>query len=349
MNRGLTRLANVRHARCMRSDDTMKQRMRTPGRVAIIGAGHVGATFAFALVRSGAAAEVVIVDIDPARAEGEAMDLDHVVPFGRPVRIEVGGYEACAGADVVVITAGAGDLRKGETRLDLAVRNAIVFREVVPRVVDAAPDAVFVVATNPVDVMTMLTRELAGIASSRVMGSGTVLDTARLRFLLAKRFDVDAANVHAHVIGEHGDSEVIAWSTANVGGVQLDELVTPIPFDDVERDAMARTTREAAYEVIARKGYTSFAIAGALVRIVTAIMRDERAVLSVSSPVSGAYGLTGVCLSLPSIVGRDGVERVLNLALDVPERVALARSAEAIRASAVSAGLDAFTSRERAR
>ena len=308
-----------------------------PVRVAIIGAGHVGAAFAFALVRSGLASEIVLVDTDRARAEGEAMDLDHAVPFGRPARVWAGGYEDCGGAAIVAITAGAGQ-RPGETRLDLAERNAAMLRAVVPEVAKHAGDTILIVATNPVDVLTMGALQLSGFPAARVLGSGTILDTARLRFLLSRRFGVDARSVHAHVIGEHGDSEVVVWSTANVAGVPLDALRDPIPFGDEDRATVARQTREAAAAVIQRKGHTAFAIGAGLVRIVEAILRDEKCVLSVSGRVDGAYAIRDVCLSLPSVVGRGGVERILALELDDAERDGLRRSAEAIRASARSVG-----------
>lgn len=315
----------------------MRSQEATPLRVAIIGAGHVGAAFAFTLVRSGLASEIVLVDPDHARAEGEAMDLDHAVPFGRPARVWAGGYADCAGAAIVAITAGAGQ-RPGETRLDLAKHNAAVLREIVPEVARHAPDAVLIVATNPVDVLTMGALQLSGFPASRVLGSGTILDTARLRFLLSRRLGVDSRSIHAHVIGEHGDSEVVVWSTANVAGIPLDGLTGPSPFGDEDRVSIARQTREAAAAVIQRKGHTAFAIGAGLVRVVEAILRDEKSVLSVSGRVDGAYGIRDVCLSLPSVVGRGGVERVLALALDDAERDALRRSAEAIRTSALSVG-----------
>lgn len=300
----------------------------TPVRVAVIGAGHVGAAFAFALLRSGLASEIVLVDADHARAEGEAMDLDHAVPFGRPARVWAGGYADCVGAAIVVITAGAGQ-RPGQTRLDLAKHNATVLREIVPQVARHAPNAVLIVATNPVDVLTMAALQLSGFPPARVMGSGTILDTARLRFLLSRRLGVDSRSIHTHVIGEHGDSEVVVWSTATVAG---------IPLDERDHASVTRQTREAAAAVVQRKGHTAFAIGAGLVRIVEAILRDEKSVLSVSSTVDGAYGIHDVCLSLPSVVGRDGVERVLVPDLDDVERDALVRSADTIRASARSVG-----------
>jgi L-lactate dehydrogenase len=305
-------------------------------RVAVVGVGHVGATFAFTLVRSGLASEIRLVDDDRARAEGEAMDLEHAVPFGRPVRISRGGFEDCADADIVVVT-GAGQ-RVGETRLDLAKRNAEVFRTIIPQIARHAPDTVLVIATNPVDVLTMGARSLSGFAASRVIGSGTILDTARIRSLLSRRFDVDARSIHAHVIGEHGDTSLVAWSAANIAGIPLDRLETGQPFGPDEREALARETRDAAYAIIERKGHTAFAIAAGLVRIVEAIVRDEHSVLTVSSPLGGAYGIDDVCLSLPTSIAREGIDRVLPLLLDPRERQALEHSANTIRKAALASG-----------
>ncbi len=310
----------------------------SPTRVAVIGAGHVGAATTFALVRTGLASEVVLVDSDLQRAEGEVMDINHAVPFGRPVRLWAGGVADCAGASVVLITAGASQ-RPGETRIDLVARNADVFASLIPAIAAHAPEAVLVVATNPVDVLTMATLKLSGFPPSRVLGSGTILDTARLRSLLGRRFDVDARSVHAHVIGEHGDSEVVAWSAANIAGIPLDRVNPERPFGEAQREAMAEETRRAADAIIERKGHTAYGIGAGLVRIVEAIIGDERAVLSVSSAVDGPFGIHGVCLSLPAIIGGGGIEGVLPLGLDAPEQRALLRSAAIIRAAADSVGL----------
>ncbi|MES2642482.1 MAG: L-lactate dehydrogenase [Myxococcota bacterium] len=313
-------------------------------RVAVVGAGHVGATFAFALLLSGLASDIVLVDADTARAEGEAMDLDHAIPYGRPARVHAGGLDACAGADVVVLAAGAGQ-QPGETRLDLAAKNAAIFRGLVPEIARHAPEAVLVVATNPVDVLTLGTLRMSGFPPARVIGSGTILDTARLRFLLGRHFGVEARSVHAHVVGEHGDSEVVVWSTANVAGVPLDELCragTPGSFGGAcgpdERAEIARQTRVAAYEIIRRKGHTAYAIGAGLVRLVEAIVRDQKTVLSVSTLQEGPYGLSGVCLSLPTVIGRTGAERVLPLPLAPDEQAALLRSAETIREAGIAVG-----------
>lgn len=310
-----------------------------PVRVAVIGAGNVGATFAYALLLSGLASEIVLIDRNADRAAGEAMDLAHAVPFSRPTRIWAGDYDDCASAAVTVITAGVGQ-RPGESRLDLARRNVEVFGEIVPRIAGVRPDGILLVTTNPVDVLTKVALDLSGMPPNRVIGSGTTLDTGRFRAALGELYRVDPRSVHAFIIGEHGDSEVPVWSLANIAGVRLGDLPAPVEgFDpDVARAEVFETTRDAAYRIIERKGATFYAVAAALVRIVEAILRDQRTVLSVSSLVDGTYGLRDVCLSLPSVVGRNGVEEVLPLSLSQDEMAALRRSATLLRET-----LDAVT------
>ena len=305
---------------------------RRATRIVVIGAGHVGATFAYALLLSGLATEIVLIDRDEARAEGEAMDLSHAVPFSRPTRIRAGDYDDCAGAVITVFAAGSGQ-RPGETRLDLVRRNVAVLRDVVPRVAAVNPSGILLLTTNPVDVLTYDAWRVSGLPRSRVIGSGTTLDTGRFRALLGNHFAVDPRSVHAFVIGEHGDSEVPVWSGANVAGVGLAELATSSgqPFGDDEKETIFTTTRDAAYAIIERKGATYFAVAAALVRIVEAIVRDQRTVLSVSSVLDGQYGLRDVALSVPSVVGANGVEQALELPLDDEEAAGLRRSAAVLR------------------
>jgi L-lactate dehydrogenase len=304
----------------------------TSTRVAIIGAGHVGATFAYGLLRSGLATEIVLLDVDRARAEGEASDLTHAVPFEHPTRIVSGDWDSMAGSDVVVVAAGAGQ-RPGQSRLDLAARNAAVVRDIAPRVAATAPGAVLVMATNPVDVLTWVALEASGMPAGRVIGSGTLLDTARFRALLAEHFGVDPRSVHAAIIGEHGDSEVPVWSRANVAGTPLRELVggDADAYPGPVLEEIFHRTRDAAYAIIERKGATSYAIASGLVRLVQAIVRDQSTVFTVSRRLDGEYGISDVCLSLPAVVGRGGAERVLPLPLDERETKALRRSAGVIR------------------
>lgn len=311
----------------------------TATRVAVVGAGHVGATFAYALLLSGLASEIVLVDRDAERAEGEAMDLAHAVPLTRPARVWAGGLEECAGAAVTVLTAGATQ-EPGETRLDLLERNAAVFDAIVPEVARHNPGGLLLVATNPVDLLTAhaarLAADAAGVPSGRVVGSGTILDTARLRQLIGQHAGVDARSVHAYVVGEHGDSEVPVWSSANVGGMPLAAFCAAagVPYDAGVREAIGRATREAGRAVAERKGATYYAVAAGLVRIVEAVLRDQTTVLSVSTRVDGPHGLRGVTLSLPAVVTREGVTRVLETDLDAAERAALHRSAAVLTEAA---------------
>lgn len=313
----------------------MEDSGRPAARVAIVGVGNVGATFAYALLLSGLAAEIVLIDVNRGRAEGEAMDLNHAVPFAHPTRIWAGEYADCAGAAVTVITAGANQ-RPVETRLDLVQKNAAIFREIVPAVVRHNPDGILLIATNPVDALTYASVKLSGLPRTRVIGSGTILDTARFRHLLSRHFQVDARSVHAFIVGEHGDSEVPVWSLANIAGMQLEAFcaVNGLVLDDDARRAIFEQTRDAAYHIIERKGATYYAVAAGLMRIVEAILRDQGTVLSVSTLIDdGSLGQGEVCLSLPTVVGRGGAERVLRLTLAPSEVEALNRSAEVLRST----------------
>src|SRR5689334_3920712 len=247
-----------------------------PTRVAVVGTGAVGSTFAFALLLSGLASEIVLSDANERRAEGEAMDLMHAVPFARTARVWSGPVEECRGAAVTVIAAGAAQ-KPGETRIDLVQKNAAIFRDLVPRIAQANPAGIILVATNPVDVLAYLTYRIAGLPASRVFGSGTILDTARFRMLVAERAGVDPRSVHAHVAGEHGDSEVAVWSSANIAGMPLEEFTSAAgaALDDEARREIADATRDAAYQIIERKGATYYAVAAGLVRIVEAVLRDQ--------------------------------------------------------------------------
>ncbi|HVZ17897.1 MAG TPA: L-lactate dehydrogenase [Terriglobales bacterium] len=312
----------------------------TPVRVAVIGMGNVGATFAYALLLSGLAAEIVLIDVNRAKAEGEAMDLSHTEPFAHPTRIWAGDYSDCAGADVIVLTAGAAQ-HPGETRLDLVKRNTAIFQKIVPEVAKNCSQGILLIATNPVDVLTYLSLKLSGMSPQRVIGSGTILDTARFRHLLSEYFGVDPRSVHAHIIGEHGDSEVPAWSLANIAGMRLPEFAkaSGIPYDEQKMEDIFKQTRDAAYAIIQRKGATFYAVAAGLMRIVEAILRDQHTILSVSSSITGAYGISDVCLSLPTILNRNGVERVLHLELSPSEQAGLRHSAEVLKRTIASVGL----------
>lgn len=307
---------------------------QSPTRVAVVGLGNVGATLAYALLLSGLAAEIVLIDSNHAKAEGEAMDLNHAVPFGRPTRMWAGRYEDCSQASVIAITAGAAQ-HPGETRLDLLQRNARIFGEIVPNLVKHSPHGILLIATNPVDVLTYLSLQMSGLPAHRVIGSGTILDTARFRYMLSQHFEVDPRSVHAFIVGEHGDSEVPVWSLANVAGVRLEDFCASLgrACDWKALDDIFRQTRDAAYEIITRKHATYYAVAAGMTRIVEAIVRDQNTVLSVSSLVSGAYGISDVCLSLPSVVNRKGIERVLQLPLRADEEEKLRHSAGVLKST----------------
>lgn len=310
----------------------MKNFQKRPTRVAIVGCGNVGATFAYALLLSGLASEIVLIDANHAKAEGEAMDLNHAMPLGRPVRIWAGDYEDCKGALLTVVTAGAAQ-RPGETRLDLVQRNTGIFKQIIPNIVKNDPEGIIIIATNPVDILTYVAQELSGLPRNQVIGSGTVLDSARFRYLLSQEFDVDPRSVHAFIIGEHGDSEVPAWSLANIAGMRLPQYcaVNGLGCDEQHLDRIFEQTRDAAYHIIERKGATYYAIASGLVRICEAIIRDQSTVLSVSSYIKEYYGISDVCLSIPSIVDLGGVERVIHLDLSADEIEGLRKSADILK------------------
>jgi L-lactate dehydrogenase len=311
-------------------------------KVGIVGSGLVGATAAYALVMRGVGREIVLLDKNRARAAAEADDIQHAVPFAHPLEVRVGDYGDLKGSRVVVLTAGVGQ-RPGETRLELLARNAAVFREIVPAVLDAAPQAVLVVATNPVDVMThLVTREAVsrGVPSGRVFGSGTTLDTARFRSLLARVLGVDSAHVHAYVVGEHGDSEVLTWSLVTVGGLPLHDYCEAqgLSLDAGERQALDRGVREAAYRIIGGKGATYYGVGSALARIVDVVLSDQRAVLTVCAPTDDVCGVKDVTVSLPRIVGGEGILATLPLPLDAAEGRALCASAGVVRAAITALG-----------
>jgi L-lactate dehydrogenase len=301
----------------------------------VVGSGLVGSTAAYALVLQGVGREVVLVDKDRARAVAEADDIRHAVPFAHPLEIRAGGYQDLAGCRVVLLCAGVGQ-KPGETRLQLLKRNAEVFREVVPSILANAPDAVLVVATNPVDVMTYLASRFAserGVSPGRVLGSGTTLDTARFRSLVASRCGVDSRHVHGYVIGEHGDSEVLTWSLVTVGGMPLSAFarLRGIEFPDRVREEIDRGVRGAAYTIINGKGATYYGIGAALARIVNVILHDQRAILTVCLPAAEVAGVADVTLSLPRLVGGQGVLETFRQPLDLQETEGLRASAATLR------------------
>jgi len=311
-----------------------------PTRVAVVGVGNVGASFAYALLLSGLAAEIVLIDVNRAKAEGEAMDLNHAVPFAHPTRVWAGDFADCAGASVIVLAAGAGQ-KPGETRLDLVHKNAAIWREIVPRIVEKNNTAILVIATNPVDVLTYVTCKLSNLPSRQIIGSGTILDTARFRYLLSQHFGVDARSVHAFIIGEHGDSEVPVWSLANIAGMQLEKFAAAHDrtCDPKMMDDIFHQTRDAAYRIIERKGATYYAVAAGLMRITQAILRNQNTVLSVSSAIDNYYGISNVCFSLPTVVNRSGIEKVLRVELGEKEITSLRHSAEVLQQTISKLGM----------
>jgi L-lactate dehydrogenase len=304
-------------------------------KVGIVGSGFVGATAGYALVMQGVGRELVLVDKNVARAEAEADDIRHAVPFAHPLEVSAGDYQALDGCQVVVICAGVGQ-KPGESRLQLLERNARVFRAVIPAVIENAPDAVLVIASNPVDVMTHVSARYAaecGVPLGRVFGSGTMLDTARFRSLLGAHCGIDPHHIHAHVIGEHGDSEVLTWSLAGVGGMSLEAFVRMrgIDLSEPVRLEIDRQVRGAAHSIIAGKGATYYGIGSALARLVKAILHDERAVMTVCMPMDEVRGVRDVTLSMPRLVGGCGVLETFDLPLGEVEGEQLQRSARVIR------------------
>jgi L-lactate dehydrogenase len=306
-------------------------------KVGIIGAGAVGATTAYALVMRGVCREIVLVDLNQERAQAEADDILHAVPFAHPTRVSAGDYPDLDDSKVVIITAGAAQ-KPGETRLQLLERNATIFRSIVPQVIEHARDAIILVATNPVDVLTHLTADIAdkyGIHRSRVIGSGTTLDTARFRALLGQHLGIDPQHVHGYVLGEHGDSEVFPWSLITVGGVPLDEFCRQwdICTDEEVKADIERRVRDAAYAIIEGKGSTYYGIGSAMTRIVEVILRDQRALLTVCTPVRDVAGVPRVTVSLPHLVGGQGIldTILLPLSLNESEEEALRASAQVVK------------------
>jgi len=309
--------------------------MRDKGnpKVSVIGVGAVGGTYAFSLLNSGMAREIVLVDRDRSKAESQVMDLNHCLSFTSPANIYAGDFEDCSASDLVVITAGASQ-KSGQTRLDLVQKNAAIFRDIIPRIVDCAPDSIILVVTNPVDVLTYVTMKISGFESGRVMGSGTVLDTARFRYMIGRQCRVDVRNVHAYMIGEHGDTELPVWSLANIGGMKLDQYC-PLCGEGcryrMEIEQILDEVRNSAYKIVEAKGATMYAVALSLLKITSAVLRDENSVLSVSTMIQDLHGVNDVCLGMPAMINREGVGQVLELELDEKEREMLRNSAGTIR------------------
>jgi L-lactate dehydrogenase len=300
-------------------------------RVAIIGTGAVGSTAAYAMIQAGVAREILLTDKDRRRAEGEVLDLQHCLPFTHAADLRVRDMEDVCDCDLLVITAGAHQ-EPGESRLDLIQCNVGIFESFVPELARNNPSAVFMIVTNPVDIMTRVVLRLSGFPVSRVVGTGTMLDTARFRTLLSHRCGVLPRHVHAHVIGEHGDSEVLVWSRAGVGPFRVAEYCDEnrIPFGPYDVEAINRGVREAAYEIIERKEATHFAIGLAVVRLTQALFSDLNAIYTVSRLCEGAFGLSDVCLSVPTLIDRTGAHTPVELGISLSEQEALLRSAQVL-------------------
>lgn len=298
----------------------------------IVGCGFVGSTAAYAIAVQGHANEIVLVDLNERLARAHADDILHATPFARPVRVSAGGYRELKGAAVVILACGLGQ-KPGETRLQLLQRNRLVLQDVVPRILAHAPEAVLVIASNPVDLLTQMVSQLSGLPPGRVIGTGTVLDTARFRALLAESVGVAPHSVHAYVLGEHGDSEVLVWSGAEVGGIPLADFACQVgrPLTDEATAAVDDGVRHAAYRIIEGKGATYFAIGAAISRIVNAIRTDERTVLTISTCLPDAGEFAGISLSLPRILGAEGVICTLRPDLSDQEHAGLKKSAEILR------------------
>lgn len=308
-------------------------------KIVIVGSGQVGSTFAYALMINGLAGTIVLTDARQETSEGNAMDLNHGLPFVPPVNIYAGDYSDCKNAEIVVITAGASQ-KPGETRLELVQRNVEIFREIIPKIVREEPKILLIVS-NPVDILTYAALKISGYPSNRVIGSGTVLDTARFRYLLSRKCGVDSHNVHAYIIGEHGDSEVPVWSIASIGGVPFDDFcpVCEKNCTILDKEAVFNSVRNAAYEIIKRKGWTNYAVGLSLVRIVESIIRNENSILTVSTLLKEYHSISDICLSIPVLLNSKGASRTIRIDLNDEEKGKLIKSAEILKDIVKTVGL----------
>ena len=302
-------------------------------KAAVIGCGFVGSTIAYTLMQKGTFSELVLIDAVQAKEEGEAMDISHGLPFAHAMDIIPGSYEDIADAAVVIITAGANQ-KPGETRLDLVQKNSKIMKSIISEIKRVNCEGILMIVSNPVDILTQVALKESGFPKERVIGSGTVLDTARLKYLISEKLDVDSRNVHAFIAGEHGDSELAVWSCANVYGIGIKEFAKMRGYSDFsdEMDEIYHAVRDSAYEIIERKGATYYGIGMAAARIAEAIVRDSHAVVPISVSLNGEYGLEGLCLSIPTIIGNKGAEQVLEINLSDEEKEQLKKSAEELKA-----------------
>lgn len=301
-------------------------------KVAMIGCGFVGSASAFALMQSGLFSEMVLIDADMDRADGEAMDIRHGLPFERPMKIYAGDYDDIVDAAIIIITAGANQ-KPNETRLDLVHKNVAILRNIIPEISKRECQGILLIVSNPVDILTYAALKISGFPENRVIGSGTVLDTSRLKYEIGEYLGVDSRSVHAFIIGEHGDSEIAAWSSANVSGVPLRNFYEMRGRHKYEKAAerIADTVKNSAYEIIAKKKATYYGIAMSVRRICEAIVRDEKSILPISSRMHGEYGIDDVVLSMPAIVGKDGLESLVPIDLDEKEQRNLKESADTLK------------------
>lgn len=301
-------------------------------KVAIIGCGFVGSASAFSLMQSGLFSEMVLLDVDKNRAEGEAMDISHGVPFARQMKIYAGDYDDIVDAAIIVITAGANQ-KPDETRLDLVHKNVAIFKSIIPEIAKRNCQGILLIVSNPVDILTYTALKLSGFTENRVIGSGTVLDTARLKYQLSEHLKVDSRSIHAFIIGEHGDSEIAAWSSANVSGIPLSDFCEMRGhFEHEEKTKeIAEKVKNSAYEIIERKHATYYGIAMAVKRICEVIIRDEKSILPISSMMHGEYGIDDVVLSMPAIVGKHGIENKVPILLNEEEQEQLRASADTLK------------------
>ncbi len=281
------------------------------GKAVIVGDGAVGSTTAYTLMLGGLFKEIVLIDVNKKKAEGDALDMSHGVSLVKPVVVTAGDYSDCSNADIIIITAGIPQ-KEGQTRLDLLMENVELFKKIIESIMRYAPnDVILMTVSNPVDILTYVTYRLSGLKKNQVLGSGTVLDTSRLRYMIRKKTGIDARNCHTYIIGEHGDSEVAAWSVTNIGGMTMHEFCKYTGKCDLnDLDKMYQDVKNAAYDIISKKGATYYAIAVAVSRICEAIVGDENSILTVSGIFEGEYGIRDVALSVPTMVGKGGVERI---------------------------------------
>ena len=281
------------------------------GKAVIVGDGAVGSTTAYTLMLGGLFKEIVLIDVNKKKAEGDALDMSHGVSLVKPVVVTAGDYSDCSNADIIIITAGIPQ-KEGQTRLDLLKENVELFKKIIESIMRYAPnDVILMTVSNPVDILTYVTYRLSGLKKNQVLGSGTVLDTSRLRYMISKKTGIDARNCHTYIIGEHGDSEVAAWSVTNIGGMTMHEFCKYTGKCDLnDLDKMYQDVKNAAYDIISKKGATYYAIAVAVSRICEAIVGDENSILTVSGIFEGEYGIRDVALSVPTMVGKGGVERI---------------------------------------